>query len=55
MNTADSPINTQTIKACFNPLIRPYLVVTIGFTLFMTIIGIPLAIIKSVKPIVTTK
>ena len=45
MNTSDSPINTQTIKACFNPLIRPYLVVTIGFTLFMTIIGIPLAII----------
>ncbi|MEO7761061.1 MAG: PH domain-containing protein [Casimicrobiaceae bacterium] len=34
-----------THKARFNPLIRPYLVFTIGFTLMMTIIGIPLAII----------
>lgn len=33
------------IKASFNPLIRPYLVITIGFTLMMTIVGIPLAII----------
>ena len=29
----------------FNPLIRPYLVITIGFTLAMTVIGIPLAIV----------
>jgi len=37
--------HTQLIKASFNPLIRPYLVITIGFTLCMTFIGIPLAII----------
>ncbi|CAN5125747.1 hypothetical protein BH10PSE17_BH10PSE17_10780 [soil metagenome] len=35
----------QTLQADFNPLIRPYLVVTIGFTLVITIIGIPLAIL----------
>ncbi len=48
MNTADLPTNTidtQTIKVSFNPLIRPYLVMTIGFTLLISIIGIPLAII----------
>ena len=33
-----------TIHAAFNPLIRPYLVVTIGFTMICTIIGIPLAV-----------
>lgn len=32
-------------RAAFNPLIRPYLVVTIGFTMLVTIIGIPLAVI----------
>ncbi len=32
-------------QAEFNPLIRPYLVISIGFTLMMTIVGIPLAII----------
>ncbi len=32
-------------RASFNPLIRPYLVVTIGFTMIVTIIGIPVAII----------
>lgn len=32
-------------RAAFNPLIRPYLVVTIGFTLVVTIVLIPLAII----------
>lgn len=31
--------------AKFNPLIRPYLVITIGFTMVMSIIGIPFAII----------
>lgn len=31
--------------ARFNPLIRPYLVLTIGCTLLFTIVGIPLAII----------
>ena len=45
MNTVDSSITPQTIKASFNPLIRPYLVATIGFALFITIVGIPLAII----------
>ena len=33
------------MHAAFNPLIRPYLVVTIGFTMFVTIIGIPIAIV----------
>lgn len=33
------------LQAEFNPLIRPYLVLSIGFTLAMTIVGIPLAII----------
>jgi putative membrane protein len=33
------------LQAEFNPLIRPYLVISIGFTLLMTIIGIPLAVI----------
>lgn len=38
-------MNTSITNAKFNPLIRPYLVITIGFTLAMTVIGIPLAII----------
>jgi putative membrane protein len=33
------------IQAQFNPLYRPYLVITIGFFIFITIIGIPLALI----------
>ncbi len=33
------------LRAEFNPLIRPYLVVTIGFTMAITIIGLPLAVI----------
>lgn len=33
------------LQAEFNPLIRPYLVISIGFTLLMTIVGIPLAIL----------
>ena len=33
------------MHAAFNPLIRPYLVLQIGFVLAMTIIGIPLAVI----------
>ena len=37
--------NKTLIKAEFNPLIRPYLVITIGCTLAVTIIGIPLATI----------
>jgi membrane protein YdbS with pleckstrin-like domain len=34
-----------TIVATFNPLYRPYLVVTIGLTMIFTIVGIPVAII----------
>lgn len=34
-----------TLRAAFNPLIRPYLVITIGFKLMMTVVGIPLAIL----------
>ncbi len=34
-----------TLRAQFNPLIRPYLVVTIGLTIASTIVGIPLALI----------
>src|SRR6185295_8222473 len=41
MNT----IQKTVLDAKFNPLIRPYLVMTIGFSIAMTIIGIPLAII----------
>ncbi len=36
---------TTSLHAKFNPLIRPYLVVTIGFTIASTIIGLPLALI----------
>ena len=32
-------------RAAFNPLIRPYLVVTIGLTMLMTLVGIPIAIL----------
>jgi membrane protein YdbS with pleckstrin-like domain len=32
-------------RAAFNPLIRPYLVVTIGFAMVCTVLGIPLALI----------
>jgi putative membrane protein len=37
--TKDAPL-----RASFNPLIRPYLVITIGFTMIVTIIGIPVAV-----------
>lgn len=33
------------MRARFNPLIRPYLVVTIGFTIAVTIIGLPVALV----------
>ncbi|MBX9738096.1 MAG: PH domain-containing protein [Phycisphaerales bacterium] len=39
----DQPDATLTAK--FNPLYRPYLVITIGFTMAASIVGIPLAII----------
>lgn len=34
-----------TVRAQFNPLIKPFLVVKIGFTMVCTVIGIPLAIV----------
>ena len=37
--------NTNVDRAKFNPLIRPYLVVQIGFALAITIIGLPFALI----------
>ncbi len=38
--------NTSTpVRTRFNPLIRPYLVLSVGFSLLVTIIGIPLAIL----------
>lgn len=33
------------VRVRFNPLIRPYLVATIGITIAITIVGIPLAVI----------
>lgn len=36
---------SDVVVARFNPLIRPYLVVQIGFVLAITIIGLPLALI----------
>ncbi len=41
-------MNTQTVpglRAEFNPLIRPYLVLKIGFVIASSIIGLPLAVI----------
>ena len=35
----------MTFRAAFNPLIRPYLVITIGFAMLVTIVGIPVAIV----------
>ena len=45
IESATEIANTNLIKAEFNPLIRPYLVITIGFSLAATIIGIPIAIV----------
>lgn len=36
--------DTATVHAQFNPLIKPFLVVKIGFTMACTIVGIPFAI-----------
>jgi membrane protein YdbS with pleckstrin-like domain len=38
-------LTTSDLRAEFNPLIRPYLVLTIGLTLISTIVGIPLALL----------
>ena len=48
MNTTIEPIHQAgetDIRAVFNPLVRPYLVLKIGFIIASTIIGIPLAIV----------
>ena len=37
--------DTVTIRARFNPLIKLYLVVTIGVTMICTVVGIPLAVV----------
>ena len=34
--------STESLRARFNPLIRPYLVISIGVTMALTLIGIPL-------------
>ena len=44
MSTA-VPAVSPALHAKFNPLIRPYLVITIGFSMVLSIIGIPFAII----------
>ena len=40
-----SDLTTRVIQARFNPLIRPYLVIRMGFVMACTIIGLPLALI----------
>lgn len=50
MSTSSSmPVKTHSkphaTRAAFNPLIRPYLVVAVGFSMIITVIGIPLAIV----------
>ena len=42
MNPAST---TSPLRTRFNPLIRPYLVLSVGFSLLVTIIGIPFAIL----------
>ncbi|NKF22134.1 PH domain-containing protein [Solimonas marina] len=41
MRADDAPL----WRAQFNPLIRPYLVLTVGLTMALTIVGLPLAVI----------
>ena len=45
--TAASPVAEapRASRAAFNPLIRPYLVVTIGLAIAATVVGIPLALL----------
>jgi len=43
--TTPDASSTSTVVAQFNPLYRSYLVVTIGLTFCITIVGIPLAIV----------
>ena len=37
--------DTSAVRASFNPLIKPFLVLKIGFTMACTVIGIPLAVV----------
>ena len=41
---------SATVIATFNPLIRPYLVLQVGFIMAVTIVGIPLALIWFLGP-----
>ena len=41
----ETALEDPTTHAKFNPLIRPYLVLQIGFAMAMTIVGLPLALI----------
>ncbi len=41
----NSKADTVSIRASFNELIRPYLVLYIGFVLAITVVGIPLAVL----------
>jgi putative membrane protein len=44
--TAPTPsTDPSATRAAFNPLIRPYLVLTIGLTIAATVVGIPLALL----------
>ena len=43
--TTTTAVEPVSFRASFNPLIRPYLVITIGFTMIVTFIGIPVAIV----------
>jgi putative membrane protein len=45
MATMPQQSGTAAVTAKFNPLYRPYLVVTIGLTMVCTVIGAPLAIV----------
>ncbi|HET8881486.1 MAG TPA: PH domain-containing protein [Solimonas sp.] len=44
MNPHASPVE-EVVRARFNPLIRPYLVLSVGATLALTVIGLPLAVL----------
>ena len=39
------PIDDLALRARFNPLIKPYLVLQIGLTMAVTVVGIPLALV----------
>jgi len=44
-NNLQLPVSSTTLCAEFNPLIRPYLMCYVAFFLFVSILGIPLALI----------